>query len=246
MKVNFIICGTQKGGTSALDVYLRGHPEICMANKKEVHFFDNEAAFRADAPDYTSYHSFFTPESRHKVVGEATPIYMYWRDAPRRIWQYNSDMKMIVLLRNPIDRAYSHWNMERQRNAETASFWESLRNEEERCREALPYQHRVYSYIDRGFYLEQLRRLWAYFPKKQVLVLRNEELQNNPNETLQKVFAFLGVNLLPLMNTVNIQNFPHTSSMSKVERNYLRSVFEHEIRALERVLGWDCSNWLSE
>lgn len=246
MKVNFIICGTQKGGTSALDMYLRSHPEICMANKKEVHFFDNEAAFRADSPDYTSYHSFFTLELQHKVVGEATPIYMYWRDAPRRIWQYNSDMKIIVLLRNPIDRAYSHWNMERQRNAETASFWESIRNEEERCREALPYQHRVYSYIDRGFYLEQLRRLWAYFPKKQVLVLRNEELQNNPNETLQKVFAFLGVSLLPLMNTVNIQNFPRTSSMSKAERNYLRSVFEHEIRALERVLGWDCSNWLSE
>jgi hypothetical protein len=246
MKVNFIICGTQKGGTSALDMYLRGHPEICMANKKEVHFFDNEGAFRADAPDYTSYHSFFSPELRHKIVGEATPIYMYWRDAPQRIWQYNSDMKMIVLLRNPIDRAYSHWNMERQRNAETASFWDAIRNEEERCREALPYQHRVYSYIDRGFYLEQLRRLWAYFPKKQVLVLRNEELQKNPDETLQKVFAFLGVSLLPLMNAVNIQSFPYTLSMSKTERDYLRSVFEYEIRALERVLGWDCSNWLSE
>ena len=153
---------------------------------------------------------------------------------------------MIVLLRNPIDRAYSHWNMEHQRNADTACFGDAIRNEDERCRDALPYQHRVYSYIDRGFYLEQLRRLWTYFPKKQVLVLRNEELKQNPNETLQKVLAFLGVGSLTLMNTVNIQSFPYISSMSKAERNYLRLVFEYEIRALERVLGWDCSNWLSE
>lgn len=246
MKVDFIICGTQKGGTSALDMYLRAHPEICMANKKEVHFFDTEDNFRNGAPDYARYHAFFTPEPRHKVVGEATPIYMYWRDAARRIWQYDPGMKIIVILRNPISRAYSHWNMECQRKAEHASFWDAITNEEDRCREALPFQHRVYSYIDRGFYLEQLRRLWAFFPKNQVLILRNEELQSNPNDTLQKVFAFLGVTPLPLMNAVNVQGFPHTSSMRDVERDYLRSAFEYEIRSIERVLGWDCSNWLSE
>lgn len=246
MKVDFVICGTQKGGTAALDMYLRGHPEVCMANKKEVHFFDNEDAFRAGTPDYSNFHSFFSPEPRHKVIGEATPIYMYWRDAPRRIWQYNPDMKLIVLLRNPIDRAYSHWNMEKSENRDSSSFWDAIHSEEERCREALPYQHRVYSYIDRGFYLEQLRRLWAFFPRKQVLTLKNEELRKNPNETLQKIFAFLGVRPLPLINAVNVESFPYSSSMSERERSYLRSVFEYEIRALERVLGWDCSSWLSE
>jgi hypothetical protein len=245
-KVNFVICGTQKGGTAALDMYLRAHPEICMANEKEVHFFDNEDNFRTDAIDYGSYHSFFSPTPRHKVIGEATPIYMYWRDAPRRIWQYNPDMKLIVLLRNPIDRAYSHWNMEQLEKRDNASFWDAIHSEEERCREALPYQHRVYSYIDRGFYLEQLKRLWAYFPKQQVLILKNEDLQKRPNETLQRVFTFIGVSLLPLLNPVSVHGFPHTSSISKAERDYLRSVFEHEIRALERVLGWDCSKWLSE
>lgn len=246
IKVNFIICGTQKGGTSALDMYLRAHPEICMARKKEVHFFDNEDVFRAGAPDYSIYHSFFAPEPRHKVIGEATPIYMYWRDAPRRIWQYNRDMKLVVILRNPIDRAYSHWNMERSERRDSASFWDAIRSEEERCREALPYQHRVYSYMDRGFYLEQLRRLWAYFPKHQVLVLKNEDLRKHPNETLQKVFAFLGVGLLPLLKPVDVSGYPRNSSMNDTERQYLRSVFEYEIRGLERVLGWDCNDWLSE
>ncbi|MGB7755383.1 MAG: hypothetical protein WBL23_04905, partial [Salinisphaera sp.] len=101
---------------------------------------------------------------RRKIVfGEATPIYMYWHDAPRRMWEYNPNMKLIVVLRNPIDRAFSHWNMEKSRNAESLSFWDAIQNEEPRCKEALPYQHRTYSYVDRGFYLEQLRRLWRYF-----------------------------------------------------------------------------------
>ncbi len=80
--VNFAICGTQKGGTSALDTYLRGHPEICMADRKEVHFFDNEAAFATGKPDYSRYHSFFSPNDTQRILGESTPIYMYWKPAP--------------------------------------------------------------------------------------------------------------------------------------------------------------------
>lgn len=246
MKVDFIICGTQKGGTSALDAYLRGHPEICMANRKEVHFFDDDEAFRNGLPNNSSYHSFFSPQPSHKLLGEATSTYMYWRDAPRRMWQYNPNMKLIVILRNPIDRAYSHWNMERLRNADTASFWDAIQNEGERCRDALPNQHRVYSYIDRGFYLEQLRRIWAYFPKKQTLVLRNEELRQYPNETLQKVYGFLGLELLQRVEPLDVHSLPYTSYMSRKEKEYLRFTFEYEIRGIERVLGWDCRNWLSE
>lgn len=244
--VNFAICGTQKGGTAALDMYLRAHPEICMANKKEAHFFDSEDNFRGNTVDYRRYHALFSPGPRHKILGEATPIYMYWRDAPRRIWQYNPDMKLIVLLRNPLDRAFSHWNMERAEKRDSASFWDAIHNEAERSREALPYQHRVYSYIDRGFYLEQLHRLWACFPKEQVLVLKTEALQKQPNDTLQQIFGFLGVTPLPLLNPVNVHGFPHTSRMSEAERTYLRSIFEQEIKALERALGWDCSHWLAE
>ena len=246
MKVDFVICGTQKGGTSALDAYLRDHHQICMANKKEVHFFDNEDTFRDKAPDYSLYHTAFSPEPPHELVGEATPIYMYWHDAPRRMWQYNPNMKLIVILRNPIERAYSHWNMERSRNAETLSFWEAIKSETQRCRESLPYQHRVYSYIDRGFYLEQLRRLSTYFRKEQILILRNEELKNKPHETLQNVCDFLGVNSFLDIEAKDIHSRPYSSSISGREKEYLRSIFEYEIRGIERMFGWDCSNWLSD
>jgi hypothetical protein len=244
--VNFIICGTQKGGTSALDAYLREHPALCMAEKKEVHFFDSENLFREKTPDYARYHSFFTPRATHTLLGEATPIYMYWHDAPRRIWEYNPEMKLIVVLRNPIDRAYSHWNMERSRNADTLSFWDALQKEQVRCREALPYQHRVYSYIDRGFYGEQLRRLSLYFAKDRVLILKNEHLRNQPHEALRDVCDFLEVDPFESIKTKNVHSRPYESKMTDRERTCLRFIFEHEIRGLERVLGWDCSDWLSE
>ncbi|MFM9913591.1 MAG: sulfotransferase domain-containing protein [Methylophilaceae bacterium] len=244
-KVDFIICGTQKSGTTALDVYLRQHPEICMANIKEVHFFDNEQIFSSAAPDYAYYHSFFNPQSSHKLLGETTPIYMYWPDAARRISQYNPNIKLIVLLRNPIDRAYSQWNMERLKNTETLSFWEAIQSEKERCQEALPYQHRTYSYIDRGRYLQQLERLWTYFPTSQVLILKHEELKQNPTQTLDLVYDFLEIGHFHQTEALNLHALPYAAPMGKREKAYLKSVFESEIQGLERVLNWDCSNWLA-
>lgn len=244
--VDFVICGAQKGGTSVLDVYLREHPEICMAERKEVHFFDAEPLFEKGVPDYSQYHSCFKPQAAHRLIGEATPIYMYWHNAPGRIWEYNPDMKLIAVLRNPIDRAYSHWNMERARNSETLSFWDAIQNEQQRCREALPYQHRVFSYVDRGFYSEQLRRLWFYFSRDNVLVLKNEHLRDQPNETLEKVCGFLGVDNFENINARDVHSLPYPSGMNDREKEYLRRLYEYEIKNIERVLGWDCSDWLAE
>jgi hypothetical protein len=242
--VDFIICGTQKGGTSALDAYLREHPEICMADKKEVHYFDKEKHFSSGKPDYSEYHTFFRPRKSHKILGEATPLYMYWKDVPRRIWEYNSNMKIIVILRNPIERAYSHWNMTRTKNSEDLSFWDAIKKENERCSNALPRQHRKYSYIDRGFYLVQLRRIWSYFPKERVLVIKNEDLKQKPQDTLDNLCEFLEINKFKDVVPKNVHSRPYVSSMSKKEKDYLKSIFEHEIKELEIELNWNCSRWL--
>lgn len=244
--VNFLICGTQKSGTSALESYLIDHPEICMAAKKEVHFFDKESFFLNGSPEYSQYHAYFSPKASHRVVGEATPIYTYWHEAPRRIWEYNPNMKLIVILRNPVDRAYSHWNMEQSRNAEFLPFWDAIQKEDLRCKEALPSQYRVFSYIDRGFYLEQLRRLWRYFPRDNVLVLKHEYLKDQPVECLKDVCDFLEVDSFETVNPKEVNSLPYSSKMSEEEKEYLQSIFKHEVRGIERMLGWDCSDWLSE
>jgi sulfotransferase family protein len=248
-KVGFLVAGTQKGGTTALNAYLMRHPQICTANVKEVHFFDNEWLFQSKIPRrtlYWYYHSFFAPRASHRLIGESTPIYMYWADALRRIWEYNPNMKFIIVLRNPIDRAFSHWNMERQRNADSASFYDAIRHEAERCRQASPLQHRVYSYIDRGLYAEQLRRIWRYFPPSNTLILKSEDLRTNPTIALNKVTSILDIDSFGRVEPIDVHTGRYSQALSPDERRYLQRIFEPEIRALERMLAWDCSHWLRD
>ena len=95
-KVNFLIAGTQKGGTSALYEYLRIHPDIYMPDEKEIHYFDQDIYFPDEFVDATQYENIFETNGE-TAVGEATPSYMYWEHAPARIWKYNPDMKIIEL-----------------------------------------------------------------------------------------------------------------------------------------------------
>jgi len=244
-RIDFIVCGAQKCGTSALDTYLREHPEICLAKTKEVHFFDREPFFKTGNGDYSKYHEHFAPELANLIVGEVTPSYLYWHEAPKRMWDYNPDLKLIVLLRNPIERAFSHWNMERIRNNETLPFGEAIRQENERRRQALPYQHKIFSYVDRGYYLEQLRRLWMFFPKNNILILRSNDLEKNTHDTIKLVCQFLGVNSIDLVNVRKINSNRYNTSLDYKDKEYLLKAYEYDIKALERALGWDCSDWLS-
>ncbi len=241
--VDFLICGTQKGGTSALTAYLTAHPHVCMANNKEVHFFDNDPLFTAP-PNYDIFHAAFNPGPSHRLFGEATPVYMWWHAAPQRIWAYNPNMRLIVLLRNPTERAYSHWTMEHARHADTATFGNAIRNEERRCRSALPLQHRLYSYISRGFYLEQLRRLWTFFPRRRTLALKSEDLRHAPGATLDQVCDFLAIDRLADVVPQTVHASSYGAPMDAADRDFLRDKYEYDVRALERELAWDCSDWL--
>jgi len=214
-----------------------------MANHKEVHYFDTEECFEEGAPDYEVYHAHFSCLGSG-IAGEATPIYMYWRGAMQRIYDYNPGIKIILLLRNPIDRAYSHWNMERSRDADALPFLEAITREDERCSEAAPQQHRVYSYIDRGRYARQIQNIWQLLPKEQVLILKNEELRDALHETLARVTSFLGVSDFPLVAHEDVHSRDYEAGMGQDAHDYLVSVFRPEILELEQLLGWDCSDWL--
>jgi hypothetical protein len=121
MSVDFFIAGVQKGGTTALDHYLRAHPQIQTAAVKEVHHFDNDTVDWRK-PDHSWLESFFDWSVPAVVRGEATPIYTYWPDSLKRMHRYNADAKLIVGLRHPSFRAFSHWRMETTRGAETLAF----------------------------------------------------------------------------------------------------------------------------
>jgi hypothetical protein len=241
MLVNFVIGGTQKGGTSALDSFLRQHPEICMpTTRKELHFFDREEENR----DYKKYHRNFKPKKKqHRVIGEASPIYMYWETAPYRIWKYNPKMKWILALRDPVERAFSAWNMESKRDHEKLPFAEAIEKEPERCRTALPLQHRVYSYVDRGFYAHQVRRLFNIFGKDNVLVLLSEELRHEHQKTLRSVFEFLGVESSFVPPEASVFEQEYSDKMDNQLWSRLIDTFYFDVKELEKLLGRNLSAW---
>lgn len=245
-RVDFLVCGTQKGGTTALHNYLGQHKELYLPKQKELHYFDDES-LDWRKPNYDNYHDYFCDESSiGKNWGEVTPIYMYWNNSMERIWQYNKKIKIIIILRNPITRAYSHWNMEKQRNADSLCFIKALETEQTRSRNSLPLQHRVYSYIDRGFYSQQLRHILRFFPKEQLLVLRQEELIVKAKQILANIFEFLEVENQEIKTGDDIHTLKYDEPIATEAKKLLLNTFRAEIKQLEFMLNWDCSAWLEE
>jgi len=242
-RIDFIIAGTQKGGTTALYEYFRLHQNICMADKKELHFFDEDRYFEKNNPNYSKYHRYFSPNDHTQVIGEATPIYMYWNKSIERIYVYNPQIKLIIILRNPIDRAFSHWNMERDKGRESRTFLKAILDEESKINSPNYSQNKILSYLDRGYYSQQIKNIYNYFNKDQLLILRSEDLRENPDSTLMNVADFLSI---PPFNPVdhkevNSRSYPH--KMSKDELTILTGIYEEEFSSLENILGWDLSSW---
>ena len=187
---NFIICGTQKGGTTSLYYYLEEHPQIFMSPKKEVHYFDLN--YHRGIEWYKKH--FKNATSKHKAIGEASPSYMYFEEVPERIHEVLPDVKLIFILRNPVDRAYSHYWHEVKLGYEWLSFEDAIRVEKERLANEDIINRRHYSYLDRGKYIEQIKRFRKYFSNDQMLILITEELKSNPDFIMQQIFEFLQIN----------------------------------------------------
>jgi hypothetical protein len=194
MLVNFFIVGTQKGGTSALDNYLRSYTRLQMAKTKEVHFFDNDQ-LDWSKPDYTLLHqSFEWDDPGISVRGEATPIYTYWPHALSRLHRYNPRAKLIMGLRHPSFRAYSHWRMEAKRGTDDLSFSDAIRARgRQRVERAPNGVHRVFSYVERGYYAAQIEEMLKLFPRDQVFFYRTDTLWNNLQVILNEISTFLGI-----------------------------------------------------
>ncbi len=243
-RVSFVIAGVQKGGTTALYAQLLRHPAISMPRRKECHYFDMAAYFARPDTGVSAYHAMFPGFRRGQLRGEATPAYVYCRAAPRRMMAYNPDLRVIVLLRDPVERAYSHWHMEKHRGMEELSFGAAIRAEPARLR--LEPEHPVYSYMDRGFYARQLLNLWEHVPREQTLIVRSEMLRTAPEETVGTVCRFLGVAPFSpegiIRQPMFAQQYRHPVDASL--RAELGTIFASDIRRLEDLLGWDCSGWL--
>lgn len=239
-KIDFLVCGAQKAGTTALHSYLSDLPDVGLADQKEVHFFDNDV-HDWSATDYTGYHRRFRWDDGAKIRGEVTPIYLYWPNCIERIAAYNPAMRLIVLLRDPVVRAWSHWRMERARGVETEPFSWCIRTGRHRLFQQAPWgYHREFSYVERGFYGEQLQRLFAFFPKRQVLVLGSDDLRDNPATTMDTVCDFLGVPRRSGFEARNVhmgRDVGPPARLAPEDAEYLRRIFNQDVGRIEALAG---------
>lgn len=241
-QIDFVLAGAQKAGTTALHYFLEQHPAISLPDAQELHFFDNEEIF-SGRPDYRELHRRFRPTRRSVVAGECTPIYLYWRPVMERIWNYNRRMKLIVVLRNPVERAFSHWNMQRERGLDTLDFLDAIEAEPARQEASRPLQSRRFSYVDRGMYSVQLERVFQFFPREQIHILKYETFRDEQKQSLAAVSNFLGVPPRSELAVAVHNKIQYTRSMTPEEAARLGDIFSAEIEKLEQLLGWNCADW---
>jgi Sulfotransferase domain len=241
-RLDFILAGAQKSGTTALHNFLSRHPDITMGDQQEMHFFDNDTMFASDV-DYEQLHKHYPLLAPSTIAGDCTPSYMYHEPAVERIWKYNPEIKLLIILRNPVERAFAHWNMQRFKGREPLDFFDAVREEQTRIGGAPPAEARRFAYIDRGFYGRQLARIFKFFPRDQVKVLKSEVFKTNPAETLASIFSFLGHKPLRSMRSKDRNVVPYERAMNWEERVFLYNLFAEDIANVEQMLGWDCSDW---
>ena len=214
--VDFMIVGAQKCGTTFLARLLSQHPEIGISDRKEVHLFD--------APEYSPDWSPAQIDARYArhfahcpgvtIRGEATPIYMYLRDIAPELKRYNPDLKLIVLLRDPVERAISHYYMEKGRGDECRPLWLALLGEpirRWRCREDRQWGSAVrhHSYRHRGLYSRQLRNLYRSFDSDRILIIHSRDLLRRPDTVARQAFEFLGAapEVVPPLGSVFVGDY---------------------------------------
>lgn len=199
---DFLVVGTQKGGTTSLFNYLIQHPQVLSPLRKEIKFFDSNF-FRG----FFWYRAHFPLKSKLRgaqaLTGEASPYYMYHPSAPERIKAALPSVKIIVILRNPVDRAYSHYQHMVRVGREDLSFEQAIEKESERLAgeaekiaadASYPqYRHIQYSYLERGRYVDQVQKLYRLFPRENILILKSEDLYSEPANIMNAAFTFLGL-----------------------------------------------------
>jgi hypothetical protein len=244
---DFVIIGAQKCGTSFFYDVLCRHPHIEPAALKELHYFD-----RRFEEGIEWYRRCFPPprlkDGRKTITGEATPYYLFHPLVPERMAEVIPEARLISMLRNPVDRAYSAYQQQVRKGREPLSFEEAVEAEEARLRgeegkisedeHYISHVHRRFSYLARGIYVDQLLRWSEFFPREQMLVLKSEDLFESSRETLKSVLTFLD---LPEWEPEarRVPNKGDYTSMAPATRRRLEEYFEPHNQRLYKYLGVD-------
>lgn len=229
---NFFIVGAARSGTTSLDRYLSQHPEIYITQKKETHFFAADHFPPCLGPgddrlsdllirDEDQYAQLFSGAAGAKAIGESSAFYLCFPATAERIAQTIPDAKILILLREPVARAYSAFTFTVRDGRETLGFEEGLSQEEERKQKGF---EPIWWYKELSLYYKQVKHYLEVFGTQQVKVLLYDELFTNPEQTLRKVFAFLGVKEDVGIDTsvrYNVSGFPKSRKLYSLLDNFI-------------------------
>ncbi|RWC32686.1 hypothetical protein [Mesorhizobium sp.] len=243
--MGLIVGGVQKAGTTSLFGYLSEHPQMATPSVKETHFFDDET-HNWSKPDYLRLESLFSENIGVRIGFEVTPIYLFWPPSLERIKRYNPGIKLVFIFRDPIERAWSQWRMETDRQLEHLPFHLAIRQGRWRLKgvNQTDPAWRVHSYVERGFYARQLQRLFALFPRDNVLLLRSLDLLGDHQDTLNAIACFLSIQPFPPLA-------PRTDHLGRKRENelrpedvaYLREIFYDDTVEFSKLSGLSVSDW---
>ena len=247
---DFVVIGSTKSGTTSLHYYLIQHPRII--SERNVHFFEYMQTnsiewYRAHFPT-KAYKNF-----KKLTVGEQTATYLFHPLIPKRIHTTIPNAKFIVVLRNPVDRAYSNYTHQVREGIEKRTFEEAIKSELKRieiCKNNSEYKinnddfsnHVIFSYLRHGIYVDFIKAWMEFFTKEQFLILPTYDLNNNRAKFLKQVFDYLNVQNFEIKD-VERQNVGEYKKLDKSMRkflvNYYRPHNERLFKLLEKNFDWD-------
>ena len=201
---DFIVIGPGKSGTTWLYNLLHAHSNVCMAPAKETMFF-NEYYHKG----YDWYLSFFKHCEDQKVIGEATNTYIFSSIAPQRMFQFNSNISLLTVLRNPIDRAFSHYLFLLRNGEYTGSFEEILEKRPD--------------ILERGLYSIYLNRYLVYFPLEQLQIMLFDDLKSDPFGFAKNLFSFLNIDYdEQAIHSANSNKLPASAARSTILARFVK------------------------
>lgn len=224
---HFLGIGTQKGGTTYLHALLNEHPQIFLATPKEVHFFSLHYPKGIEW-----YKNFFKSAAHDQRCGEITPYYMFHPFAVQRIFRHLPNVNLIVLLRDPVERALSQYFHSKRLGLEPLGFQQAFAAEEKRLQdsstqlkmECTHLSHQQHSYLSRSRYDIQLKALRNVFPSDQIKVYRSESLFSNPGPVWNDVLSFLSLDPLscPIISPQNVSCSGHKTNLDASTLDWIR------------------------
>lgn len=235
-EIDFIGIGPSKTGTTTIARLLEAHPQICLSVPKEIFYFNKTDVYWSQStenPNHNKSTEWYFNHFKHCQInstkGEITPNYFIDSEAPKKIKEIFPNAKIIVSLRNPVDRAYSSYNMIAHYHlGEQRPFSQVIRE--------------VPEYVEKGLYYKNINKYLQYFDRSQIIVLTFEEIKNDPKKMIQKLYSFLGVDDSFTPENLHLK----ANSAKKTQYKWMQKL-EHQM--VKNISGWGGGkfiNWLKE